>query len=156
MFRHCLAQLCAATSVEVLFRRVMGQQSMALDVVPIKKPLVEGSLSWFIEEGIEIVLVSGVSSVSHETVTEEVKRRAMRLLQRCGDGDALHGCASVKRCMDRLAAVQLLLRRIDLQMRVQLSSPDANGSPTLLVGRTSYEDADNASALHCRVYGTDS
>ncbi|CCD19309.1 hypothetical protein, conserved, partial [Trypanosoma vivax Y486] len=134
----------------------MGQQSMALDVVPIKKPLVEGSLSWFIEEGIEIVLVSGVSGVSHETVTEEVKRRAMRLLQRCGDGDALRGCASVKRCMDRLAAVQLLLRRLDLQVRVQLSSSDADGSPTLLVGSTSYEDADNASVLHCRVYGTDS
>ncbi|RNF27260.1 uncharacterized protein Tco025E_00451 [Trypanosoma conorhini] len=167
MLRCCSSLLCAAASTEVTFRRALGAQSTLLDLVPVKKPMIEGSLCWFVEENIEVVLVSGVKGISPDAVTEHVKRRAVHLLQRCGGGDAAQGCQTLRRCIEEARVTRSLLHRLDLQVRLRLWSSatgeagEEEEAPLSLPVPPTRAAADagarggGGGALHCSVYETD-
>ncbi|KEG12273.1 hypothetical protein DQ04_01841040 [Trypanosoma grayi] len=163
MLRCCSVALCSAVHIDTAFRRSLGSQSTLLDLIPVKKPLLDGSLSWFVDENIEIVLVSGVKGTSPDEVTNSVKRRAVRLLQQCGDDDAAKGSHAIRRCVEEAATVRRLLRRLDLQVRLRLWSQDAlthNGSAassevSVATGSFTGEEEETSSALYCSIYETD-
>ncbi|ORC87653.1 uncharacterized protein TM35_000212590 [Trypanosoma theileri] len=154
MLRCCSSVLRTSTSVDLAFRRALGSQSTLLDLVPVKKPLIDGSLCWFIEENIDIVLVSGVKGTSPDEVTDGVKLRATHLLQQCGDGDAVKGCYALKRCVQEAVTVRHLLRRLDLQvlLRVWDESPTTKTSLEMSSDDFKY---DSDVKLHCSIYEID-
>ncbi|ESL09078.1 hypothetical protein TRSC58_03209 [Trypanosoma rangeli SC58] len=164
MLRCCSSLLCAATSTEMTFRRALGSQSTLLDLIPVKKPMIEGSLRWFVEENIEVVLVSGVKGTSPDAVTEHVKRRAVHLLRQCGEGDAVEGCQTLRRCIEEARAVRGLLRRLDLQVRLRLwnsttevegETPPPSPAPPARVADDMETREECGETFHCSVYETD-
>ncbi|RNF09455.1 hypothetical protein TraAM80_02166 [Trypanosoma rangeli] len=164
MLRCCSSLLCAVTSTEVTFRRALGSQSTLLDLIPVKKPMIEGSLRWFVEENIEVVLVSGVKGISPDAVTEHVRRRAVHLLRQYGEGDAVKGCQALRRCIEESRTVRGLLHRLDLQVRLRLwnSTTKVEGetlSPSPVSPARVADDIELqeecGETLYCSVYGTD-
>ncbi|KAF8300775.1 hypothetical protein TcYC6_0056660 [Trypanosoma cruzi] len=167
MLRCCSSLFCAAVSTDALFRRAFGSQSILIDLIPVKKPMIEGSLSWFVEENIEIVLVSGVRGTCSDAVTENVKRTAVHLLQQCGDGDAVKGCHTVRRCIEGARATRNLLHRLDLQVRLRIWGPmvmmmmmmeesSSSSLPTkAAVAAKVRSEGERKGELHCSVYEAD-
>ncbi|EKF38698.1 hypothetical protein MOQ_001089 [Trypanosoma cruzi marinkellei] len=164
MLRCCPFIFCAAASTDAIFRRAFGSQSILIDLIPVKKPMIEGSLSWFVEENIEIVLVSGVRGTCSDAVTENVKRMAVHLLQQCGDGDAVKGCHKVRRCIEGARATQNLIYRLDLQVRLRVWGPmmtmmkesSSSSSPkTAAVATEVRSEGERNGELHCSVYEAD-
>ncbi|KAH9598539.1 hypothetical protein LSM04_002819 [Trypanosoma melophagium] len=153
MLRCCSLILRTSASVDRAFRRALGSQSTLLDLVPVKKPLIDGSLCWFIEENIDIVLVSGVKGTSPDEVTDGVKLCATHLLQQCGDGDAVKGCHAIRRCVQEAVTVRRLLRRLDLQVLLRIwDESQTKTTSEMTLDNFKY---DSNVKLHCSIYEID-
>ncbi|AAZ12222.1 hypothetical protein, conserved [Trypanosoma brucei brucei TREU927] len=157
MFRVSFPLFCTMPSVETAFRRALGAQSIVLDLVPVKKPLIDGSLSWFVDKNVEIVLVSGVCGTSPDLVAERVKSQAVQLLQICGEGDAQKGCHAIKHWVEKAAGTRSLLCSMDLQVRLlfsrQVVTDGGKLSATSSSGNQALDKVGNR--IHCSIYETD-